>query len=276
MAFEFDRIYVIESLVEGERTGQELYNSVIRWFEDLRSIGTQYYSVESKEELISVLEEILSDCASNEIKPLVHLEIHGLPDKSGLALIEDPISWDELSFYLRKINTASNWNLNLTMAVCFGNYFLGSSLNPMEPSPIAGFIGSFEEIFEDDFVPRFDEFYTELRESLNLDVAIGAMMNQNRQFVNGFSYIDARRIFSEVYNRHLEEEFTEKTLEKRYLKAKERNGKLPSSHLEFEAFVKLAFRNRNKYFEIHKRNFFMIDEFPENETRFPITLNEIL
>lgn len=275
MAFEFDKIYVIESLLEDERTGLELYNSVIRWFEDRRDIGTSFYSVDSKEELISVLEEISNECGSNGFKPLIHLEIHGLLDKSGLALVKDSISWEELSYYLRKINKASRWNLNLTMAVCYGNYFLGS-LTPIEPSPVSGFIGSFEEIYEGDFVPRYEEFYTTLRDTLSLDQAILAMMNQNRQFVNGFAYIDARRIFSDVYNRYFEEEYTEKALQKRYLNAKESNGKMPPSRSEFEEFVKLALQNRNKYFEIHKRSFFMIDEFPENEGRFPVSLNEVI
>lgn len=274
MPFDFNKIYVIESLGSNEKTGQELYNSVIRWFEDHRGIRTEFNQVENKEELISVLEQIASDCNSNELNPLIHLEIHGLNDKSGLALVEDSISWGELAFYLRKINKASNWNLNLTMAVFYGNYFLGS-LSPTEPSPVAGFVGSFEEIFEHDFVPRFDEFYTKLRETLNLDEAIRAMMNQNQQFENGFAYIDARRIFTDVYNSYLQEQFSDEVLWERFVRAC--NEKSISAEIEmFQPFVELCLGSRERIFNRHKNTFFMIDEFPENEGRFPISLNEVI
>jgi hypothetical protein len=275
MAFAFNKIYVVESLGSNEKTGLELYESVIKWFQDRRGIGTEFLEVENKEGLISVFEQISSDCISNELKPLIHLEIHGLNDKSGLALIEDSISWDDCAYYLRKINKACNWNLNLTMAVCYGNYFLGA-LMPLEPSPVAGFVGSFEEIFEHDFVPRFDEFYSTLRDTLSLDQAITAMMNQNRQFLNGFAYIDARRIFSEVYNIYLEQQFTNEALMSRYLAAKELVGNNPPNDEEFQRFVHLSLESREIYFEKHRRKFFMIDEFPENENRFPISLNEVL
>tara|TARA_R110002020_G_scaffold36695_2_gene110434 strand:- start:5480 stop:6307 length:828 start_codon:yes stop_codon:yes gene_type:complete len=275
MAFQFDKIYVIESLDPNEETGEELYNSVIRWFEDKQGINTVFHKVETKEELINVLNEIASDCNSIAFKPLIHLEIHGLKDKSGLSLRLGSISWDELSNCLRKINRSSNWNLNLTMAVCYGNYFLGT-LTPLEPSPIAGFVGSFEEIFEEDFVPRFDEFYSTLRNTMNLDEAIRAMMNQNRQFENGFAFIDARRIFSDVYNIYLEQQFSNEALNSRYLAAKEHVGNNPPNDEEFQIFVQLSFDSREIYFEKHRRKFFMIDEFPENEIRFPISLNEVL
>ncbi|RPA66886.1 hypothetical protein EF405_19070 [Cyclobacteriaceae bacterium YHN15] len=274
MAFEFNKIYVIESLVKGERTGQELYNSVIRWFEDRRGIGSEFYSVGSKEELISLLEEISSNCVSNGFKPLIHFEIHGLKDKSGLALVDDSISWDNLSYFLRKINEASRWNLNLTMAVCYGNYFL-KTLSPTKPSPVAGFVGSFEEITEGDFVPRFEDFYSTLRDTLSLDHAINAMMDQNRQFVKGFSYIDARRIFSEVYNMYLEHQFTDEVLWKRYLMACQKNAISPNPEM-FQPFVELAYGKREEFFIEQKKIFFMINEFPENETRFPIFLKEVI
>lgn len=274
MAFEFDKIYVIESLVEGERTGQELYNSVIQWFENLSSIGTSFHSVEGKEELISVLEEISTDCALNGFKPLIHLEIHGLPDKSGLALVQDLISWEELSFYLRRINIASRWNLNLTLAVCYGNY-LFKTLSLSDPSPVAGFLGSFEEIFLVDFVPRFEDFYTTLRDNLSLDEAITAMMNENGEFVNGFTYIDARKIFANSYNRYLEEQFSPEALWRRYVFACDEQSITPSIEM-FPSFVQEILGTREHFFERHKRSFFMIDQFPENEERFPIFLNEVL
>lgn len=275
MAFDFSKIYVIESLGFGRRTGHELYYSVVERFEYFQNIGTEFFELNNKEELISVLNQIAIECDTSQIKPLIHFEIHGLEDKSGLALVEDSIPWGELAYYLRKINKASNWSLNLTIAVCYGNYFLGS-LTPIEPSPVAGFIGSFEEIYPYDLLVRFDQFYTTLRDTLSLDQAIEAMMDQNRQFVNGFSYIDARRIFSEAYNMYLEQQFTEEALRSRYLDAKHRNGNFPPDEEEYKRFVQLSLERREYYFEMHKTIFFMIDEFPENKVRFPITLNEVI
>lgn len=277
MAFDFNKIYVIESLGFDRRTGHELYHSVVERFEHFHDIGTEFFELDNKEELISVLNQIALECDSSQIKPLIHLEIHGLEDKSGLALFEGSISWRELAYYFRRINKASNWNLNLTMAVCYGNYFL-ESLTPLEPSPVAGFIGSFEEIHPYDILLRFDEFYTTLRDTLSLDRAIEAMMNQNGQFVNGYAYIDARRIFSDVYNKYLSNEFSQEALLRRYLIAKGIDGNSIPLELadEFRGFVRLSLNERSRYFERNKRVFFMIDDFPDNEVRFPIALNEVI
>ena len=60
MAFDFNKIYVIESLISNEKTGRQLYDDVIRWFKDLRGIGTEFHEEETKEKLIYVLEQIAS------------------------------------------------------------------------------------------------------------------------------------------------------------------------------------------------------------------------
>lgn len=180
MPSEFNKIYVIESLDAANETltGTNLYNDVLQHFSAKYSDkDAQLFSVDTKAELLAAFAEIAKQCKAG-IKPIVHLEIHGLEDKSGLALNKGYIEWEELYNHLSSINAASGWNLYLTMAVCYGNYAM-KLIKPNNPAPFAGIFGSFDALSIYGLEISYNAFYQELYNSLDFDAALAALQAAN-------------------------------------------------------------------------------------------------
>ena len=88
MQIKFNRIYIIESLQAGDRkTGTELHNDRLRWkrynhpdFESILIIPV------NRIDFFAACDKILVKCKNEGISPILHFEIHGASDQSGLVL----------------------------------------------------------------------------------------------------------------------------------------------------------------------------------------------
>ena len=220
----FNKIIIIESLFDADqKTGSELKNDVLRWKEFNEDFNTeakflsQLEIVQNKEEFISVLNKIKNDCKNNNIKPILHFEIHGAKEKDGLILKSgEKIKWKEIGSLVREINIIIKNNLFFTMAVCFGaNLFEIVSLD--KPAPFIGLIGSTEEIDNknDDLTLRYQEFYKELLDSFDITLAFEALKNANPSMVNRYNYIECETAFKIIYKNYIIENTSEDGIKKR-------------------------------------------------------------
>ena len=122
MKINFNRIYIIESLQPGERqTGTELHNDLLRWeslqHPDFESI---LKNPVTHDDFLNLLDEIYGKCTNDGIAPILHFEIHGAADQSGLVLTShELVRWEELSDKLRPINHFLKNGLFITMGVSF-------------------------------------------------------------------------------------------------------------------------------------------------------------
>ena len=175
---EFNSIFVIESLKTGEKkTGSELFNDIIRrglLLMDMEQ-NCHLYTVESKVELLSVLEKIEQNIIYNFVNPIIHFETHGSPD--GIWLSNDEVvNWNELQKIFIKLNLLSENNLFITMATCYGGYIY-KAISPRDRAPFWGFVGAFEEVYPDEILFNFSSFYEEFLKSLDFNKAQEALNN---------------------------------------------------------------------------------------------------
>lgn len=123
MNFLNNKIYFIESLTGNHKeSAEDLYKYHIdRYFNGM----CDYFSVDSKTELIDVLIKIKSDTENQEIFPLIHLESHGLDSRKGLVLRSDEIMyWSDLRPYFEAINRNCCNNLMLCISACSSIYIV--------------------------------------------------------------------------------------------------------------------------------------------------------
>ena len=200
-SFRFNKLYVIESLEADEKqTGTELYNDLLRW----KVIGTEKLSAEiinanSKKELFSIIQRIQSDCKKEDIFPIIHLEIHGSKYLDGLVLNSgELIRWMELYDDLVRLNESIGNNLFLTMAVCHGAHLM-QLIKIDKPSPYWGIIGSFDEIYQQDILVRYNQFYDEFLTSFDLDKSIERLQKANEIMPADYRYINSEETFEKVY-----------------------------------------------------------------------------
>lgn len=275
--FTFNKLYVIESLQIGDKlTGTELYNDLIKWkeFEHNGKLKTQLVSIENKITFFNLLDSIKKECVELKCFPMIHLEIHGSKDHSGLVLkSKELVTWNEIYESLIEINSIIGNNLFLTLAVCHGGYLM-QLIKPDKPAPFWGFIGSFDTIGVNDLMIRYYEFYKEFFDSLNLNLAFYKLSNSNPTIPSTYKFISSEETFKNVYNNYLKENTSEKGIEERIKQVKHDKKLIFLNRHERrnkeKKFAKEIRNTKEKFYKKHSNVFFMLEKFPTNRKRFNV------
>ena len=283
--FDFNKIYVIESLDSYERlTGKELYTDFLRWQEyKFKELKAEYFSVADRNDFFDRLTKIKHECVEKKHYPILHLEIHGdKENKQGLVLqSKQLVTWDELYKYFVEMNVSIGNNLFITLAVCHGAYLM-KIIRHDKPAPFYGFVGSFDEITASDLLLRYNEFYEEFFNSFKLEKAMEKLHKANPDVPSTYTFISSEKTFEIVYNKYIKENFSKEKFEKRIKKVVKDDNLSFSNRAErrrFERiFVKKIELTKEKYYKIHCAIFFMLQKFPQNITRFnvPASLKELM
>ncbi|MEO8934861.1 MAG: hypothetical protein ABI295_11200 [Xanthomarina sp.] len=281
-AFKFNKIYVIESLNEKEDklTGKELYNDLLRWKEyQIKDFKSELIQVASKKEFFEKMKLIKVECINKGQFPIIHFEIHGSQDKTGLVLNSgELIKWSELYEDLVQMNSIIGNNLFITLAVRHGVYLM-KLIKIDKPSPFWGFIGSFNTIEELDLMISYNGFYDEFLKNFDLDAAIKRLQESNYDIPSSYRIITSELVFKDVIHRCFQKKYTQKKMFKRFETVlKSRNITIQNrneKHNNAQKFRIEFHKLKRQYFENSKKTFFMFHYFPSNSERFKIGYNEV-
>lgn len=281
--FYFNKVYVIESLSSGDRkTGKELFDDLLRYqVIKYPQLSVEYKPVSTRAGWDALMVEIAMDCEQNGNQPILHIEIHGEDKGHGLILENgDYLDYNEIRPQLVRINTASRCNLFLTLAVCKGLYITSTNhLN--KPMPFCGLMGAYDDIFEYDLAIRFNEFYDELFSSFDLAKAYKRLLCVNQGVPHCYRFVHADELFCKVYQKYIDENCNDKVIKQRALDAAiESNYQIPNRQAKRKYqrdFEKEEKKTRLHFFLEATKNFFMLEQFPDNKDRFevPTNLNEL-
>ena len=283
MKIHFNRIYIIESLRGNDRkTGTELYDDLLRWkqithpdFEAVLKTPT------TRDEFISLFDSIMEDCVKNGIAPIIHFEIHGSSDHSGLVLTSGEfISWEMLCQKLRPINHQLKNELFLTMGVCHGCYFMEKEVVD-KPAVFQGIVASFDILYNDSIYMQFLAFYEELFTSFDINLAYKKLIDANPDASINYACYSAELIFAMVQTDYDDKQCTPDAFKQRVLD-EINEGKLPSINRQdkrrkIREFIKIGLQTREKYFKEAYKTFFMLDDYPELEANisFPCSISKM-
>ncbi|TCD46822.1 hypothetical protein [Chlorobium sp. N1] len=276
-SIHFSSVVILESLAKN-KTGRQLY-------EDLRPITIQadrdidikYFEVDSKEALLTQLHSIEQD-ANKDDWPILHIECHGLDDTTGISLANgDSLSWAELKPYLTAINIATQCNLLVVMAACYGGHMV-QIIQPVERAPCLAMLSPTKEIYFDEILKPLTTFYRELFNSLDLNAALIKLYSY--PIVNGGYYFQtADDFFKSIYVGYIkgcadQKGFKIKDRAKNiYLELKRSANPSP---VGIGAIKKMLKQTQPVFFKSYYERFFMIDIYPSNKSRFDITYDKIL
>lgn len=247
-------------------TGTDLHKDLLRYqsivHSDFESI---LRNPVDKKDWNQLFKEIEEDCRLNGNSPIIHLEVHGEKLKRGLVLTSgELVTWEELYQNLVDINIAIKNELFITMAVCFGNFWLSSAfLN--RPAAFRGIVGSFYELMESDLVIRYEAFYQELFNSFDFNRAYDALKNSNPGLPNDYRCYSAEEIFALAFGDYEINYCSQKALRKRALVAANDSGCINrQERRKFEReFIKKEPQKRESYFQKCYQTFFMLKKYPE-------------
>lgn len=156
-------LIIIESLTDNEKqTGTILHDELIKYkrFQE-PNFESQLRIVESKYELILLLQEIINLQKSDGLFPYLHFEMHGHPN--GLVLKNgDVMNWSDLIPMLGEINYLTKNYLMLHFGSCYSGSIL-KSINIEQRAPFKAIIASPYEInirqIEQGFSAYYDDYF---------------------------------------------------------------------------------------------------------------------
>lgn len=275
--FKFDSIYVIEFLgLDDESTGEALYWNVIRSLAPAVDIRSEFFQVRSREQLLEALRSVSRLCETHGHMPILHIETHG-----GAQGIEsgpnELVAWEDLKPILVHINELTRVSLLVTLAACHGLQ-LGKILSTTERAPLWALIGPDHQVFPSDVTRGFAAFYREFLTSLDLNAALSALRDADRSNPSTWKVQNA-----EVFLAYLFGEFLIQGNNPHRLRQHEdeaiammlRKGPISRVHVrEMREKLRPVIGNFRADFDRMKTRFLMLDLFPENRTRFPLTYEQ--
>ena len=271
----FSKIAVLQSLPVGEmQTGKRLSEDVatINLFHD-RGLEVNLFNVTTKASFIDCLRQ-LEEEAKRGVWPLLHLECHGADGKTGIVLADNSyLGWSELKPYFTAINIATRCNLVIVMAACYGGY-LGEFILPTDRAPCWAMIGPTDMVFPQELKSGFTAFYSQFLGTLNGDKSLESLQSTRLQsgryyFAPAgafFKYVFAN--YFATYNGPMERHRRTKALSRKI-------WGMDSVRHPGRIALRRQLREEKPVFEKYLRHFFMIDLYPENAKRFPISYDEV-
>ncbi|WP_156762846.1 hypothetical protein [Woeseia oceani] len=234
---------------------------------------SQYFKIGGKSDLISAVEQITNYAETHGLKPWLHFEGHGAQDESGLVLADgEYVSWDEFREIIVPLNVATDLNLILVFATCFGGSF-ARSMRTTERAPVLALIGPTSELSAGDVQTDFCAFYRTFFETGSLGEANDAL---NRRVGSGLYYrVTAESFFYEVwisYKQKMCDEYALRTRAKsiRNRMKSETNERVPG----VSSIVRTLRREEPRQFCLFRDTYFMYDINNSNRSRFPVTYEE--
>jgi len=275
-SIQFSRIVILESL-EKDKTGRKLYDDLrLINIQHDRNIEVIYSEVGTKKEFLAKLISLKQEAEEGHW-PILHFECHGKDDTTGISLANGEImSWAELKPYLTAINIATQCNLLVVMAACYGGHMV-QIIQPIDRAPCLALLSPTNEIYPDEILKPLTAFYTELLNSLNLNAAL----NKLRSYPitdGGYDFKTAPDFFQSVYVGYIkgcsdQKAFKIKHRVKNMYMELKKSGISP--HGGLGAIKKILKQSQPEYFKWFYKNFFMTDLFPENKLRFNITFPDL-
>lgn len=204
-----------------------------RMTEDMETIaqqigfGFQRIDINSTDQLIKLLEELTFNAHKHNMRPMLHIDMHGC-EENGLLIssANKYVSWEVLAEHFRKLNVATGNNLCVVGAACFSlRAVMPIRLN--QPTPFFILLAPEKEVNIGFLERNVTAFYRSLLESGSIDYAYSMHLSDE------FKYVHCEKILFIVVARYilrgckgkLGEERRERLLSEVFLQGMEKSNK---------------------------------------------------
>jgi hypothetical protein len=263
------KIVILESLPSGDRrTGTETAADLqFHRFNQAVNVPIELVKVGNRDELFSTLERLANEAELGE-SPILHLECHGLADRTGIALADGAeVEWRRLTNPLVHINVATRCNLLLSVAACYGAHGV-RALADTDRAPFWAILAPRAEVYAQDLYGPYLRFYAELLSTGDGDRAIQVV--EDAPSTPGiYGFMTCEQFFAIAYRRYLARFTTAQAYE---TAAAAIHTDLLAHGVQVDmALIKHALTAiEEPFFNEFFRRFVMIDLFPENASRFSL------
>lgn len=271
----YNKLIVVQSLPDGElKTGLRLAYDELDPLCNQYQLGLDYVQVANEKQFIRFMWETKNEC--NDIKkpifPIIHFDIHGLENKSGLVFSSgDELSWDKFIKYCREVNRACKNNLVIVLSVCYGFHSI-LKVDIKDVTPFYMLIGP-DDIVKVDFIQKnIPNFYRTLIEKMNINLALEHLSPIYKEYL-------CERLFVKSFYHYIRQHCKGKGKQDRIenLITQFRNhkgGVIDNIKVVRDQFKELVKPNEQTFYKYKDR--FLLSNYPDNINRFDFDYKDIL
>ncbi|KPG92938.1 hypothetical protein AEQ67_26650 [Pseudomonas sp. RIT-PI-q] len=180
-------LIIFDALPAGElQTGRRLYSNVT---DHTSAIGRNgyctRYRVSSAASLHAYFMSVLMECRSGVLKPILHFESHGHPEKGlYIADSDEYVAWAQLQEWITQINQATRNHTGVVVAACHG-FGLSNGLQVSSPSPFNFLVAPNVEMSAGIFEDTMSKFYKVVAATGDLATGLSSLPEDMRLIVAG-------------------------------------------------------------------------------------------
>ncbi|MBN1252947.1 MAG: hypothetical protein JXA16_12500 [Bacteroidales bacterium] len=259
---------IIENLkTKDTTTGKQLYDDLKYPVLSAQCISIEFHNPKTPGEFKDLLEKIKLRCTNSGCYPWLHIEIHG--NYKGLVFgdSEENLDWCEVKSLLSAINNFTQFNLFLSLAVCYGAKILHQIKDMNSVAPFMGCFASEEKVKEGTVYAGFYNFFDEFFRSFDIYKAEAKFKTSIPN--TGFKIYRVEELFIKAYLQYLKNGLQKQIVEQRWQalvqskmvtgnrKARSKQKKKYMENLYNEEFNRKFFDEmRSKYFGIENLKHF--------------------
>lgn len=264
----FSRIVIIQSLPLGEsQTGRQLCDGIEPTATFKHGISVEFIEARTAQDFWKALEGLQATTEKNKDYPVLHLECHGLSDKTGLSLGDGtPLLWVELKTVLVRLNQATRCNLFVTLAACHGA-MLFETLDVFARAPCFGLMGPSGEVSPPDLVGSYSAFFLKLLQAGDVVAALSSLRDSPECRAKYFLFT-AEDIFQKVFRLYRVTCSTNTQMTERAETLAQIFKKHGMPGADTSSSSALLYKEENDVLNRFYTRFFFVDYFLENKLRF--------
>lgn len=264
----FSRIVIIQSLPLGASpTGRQLRDGIEPTATFKHGIPVEFIEARTAKDFWKALESIQVTTEKTTDYPILHLECHGLSDKTGLSLGDGtPLLWVELKTVLTRLNQATRCNLIVTLAACHGA-MLFETLDVDARAPCWGLMGPSGEVSPPDLVGSYSAFFLKLFQVGDTVAALSSLRDSPECRAKYFLFT-AEDIFQQVFRLYRVTCSTNTQMTERAERLAQIFKKPGMAGAEASSLCAHLYKAEHDVSERFYTRFFFADHFPENKLRF--------
>jgi hypothetical protein len=256
-------------------------NTARRLYEDLRDIAAssatkfdaRYFLLDSVASLSDAISALTRKAQTSGLRPWIHIDGHGDSKETGFySSLGEFCSWDTLRRLVTPLNVATELNLLVILATCYGGSF-AASITTIDRAPVLGLIGPTREVTAGSIEVDFSAFYKTFLSTWSMNSALRQLRStSNRQL---YYATNAVAFFYAVWAGYKRNSCTRRAISERASRIRRNlvdsgHGRPPSVG-NLKRQLKRTERDEfDKYVDVY----FLNDLIPKNRSRFVVTYEQ--
>ena len=275
--YKFDKIFVLKSLGEADTYAEALFYETIEPYCRKCGLATERpIEIYERSDWDKAIKKILQD---EHKYPLIHFEMHG-NEKDGLSLrLGDFVAWPDVINDLTKINIRSEFNLIITMAVCYSTKLASNISLVKQPAPYLFSVTTRIKVQSELTYKLFSVFFKELIETKEIYSALKQVEKTNPDWPPLFDILAVPFLFENIFRSYVKQHQNNNQIEKGFYHTFPDMQEKEMTRTEFEnyknSFITVFRTDVNKCYKKYRDTFFMFDIYPNNRLRFVLP-NDII